>query len=179
MTSARVKVLTNAVGAVLGPSLREAGFVYDRRDRVFRLRCGEITRIVSFQVGVRSLAGCFTVNLGVYHPVFREDVASAPPVRPNHYHCLVQVRLGDLRDTFATALFRRLLSDRDGALAWWLTTSMDKWWRFSEDEVKVEATLLSIAPLLLDRGLSWLQEHATLEVLADAASKLRNPRGRS
>ena len=88
-TSARLKVLTSELGAVIAPPLREAGFSFDAGSKTFRRACAEATQIVGVQPGVRSLEGWFTVNLGVYHPAYREDSSSDPPLRPMDCHCLI------------------------------------------------------------------------------------------
>lgn len=174
-TSARLKVLVSGLRAVIAPALRDAGFSFDAGSKTFRRACAEATQIVGVQAGVRSFEGWFTVNLGIYHPTYREDPSSDPPHRPMDYHCLIRERLGVLRDTPITVLSKRLISQQSSLLGWWLTTPSDKWWRFSEGEASVRSTLLSMYPLLSERGLPWLQAHSSLEALRAARSKLTIP----
>ncbi len=150
--STRLKVLTSTLGTVIAPPLREVGFAFDARGRAFWRVSGEMTEIVVFQAGIRSFEAWSTVNLGVYHPVLREDTASAPPAHPMDFHCLVRERLGSLRDTLIMTFFRKLITDRSGTVGWWLTTPSDKWRRFSDDGAQVRGSCVASIPCCLSAG---------------------------
>jgi len=120
------------------------------------------------------MEGQFTVNLGVYHPEYR-DSAKYKPVsdHPKEYDCLVRARLSTLRDTPITRSFRPRIHSPDTFLKWWLVTADDKWWPFSEDEGQVERQLESLCSLLLNTGLEWLERHSDPTLLKVEYDKRR------
>jgi len=109
------------------------------------------------QSGVRAIEGRLTVNLAIFHPVYRQGEAASPvPERPKEYDCLLRARLSTLRDTPITKFFRSRIAKPSGLLGWWLITPADYWWQLSDDEAKVQDELKRIEVLLVDRGLDWL-----------------------
>lgn len=150
------------------------GFRYDSRSRTFRRTAGEFTQIVNIQVGVRSLEGRFTVNLGVFHPAFAAASAPAPdPARPMEYECLPEcrARLGLLQPTAFTRFFQRRIRNPRSFIEHWLVTPFDKWWRFGAGAVQVGAALAAVKRMLLERGLPWLDANSDVGVMEHALAE--------
>ena len=142
MTTTRLKVLNNSVRRKVGPKLTAIGFEYDSASRTFRRPRGDCTQIINFQAGVRSYEGRFTVNLGVYHPTYRENSEnSPPPEKPTAYDCLLQQRLSVFRDTLMTRVGRHFISEPNTFIKWWLVTPSDYWWRFSQDPAVTDSAI--------------------------------------
>jgi hypothetical protein len=180
MSTESLKALDAAIRAVLQPQLAELGFQYEASSRTFRKKVGECTQIVNFQVGLRSLEGRFTVNLGVFHPDVRTDTGtSLMPQKPREFHCLARVRLAVLRDTPVTRLFRPFISKPDTSLKWWLITPSDSWWPFTADEAANSGQLTKLRGLLLTRGTSWLDARSDVAALRRAVEQVKaaSPRG--
>lgn len=161
--SERIKILEAGIKSVVVPVLEQQGFVYDPQHRVFRRPEGECIQIIEFQVGVRAAEGTFCVNLGIYHPDYHHPAAEIPqPDRPREFHCLYEFRqrLGALRETWRTRLFKRLFNKTDNWLAWRLTTTSDKWWRFGSSEPITRRSLQEVVCLIEQYGLPWLTENS-------------------
>ena len=157
MTSPRIKKLEDIISAVVAPVLEGAEFAFDKRKRTFRRQVGVCTQIVNFQAGVRSMEGLFAVNLGVYHPIYREDSSKIAPQFPEEPHCLIRERLSVLRDTMITRLFPARFKKSDSFFKWWLATPTDLWWKFSEESGTTVESLSKVLMLLQSRGIAWLE----------------------
>ncbi len=172
MTTDRIKVLTAAIRQRLKPVLFAHGFVCDQNARTFRKSVAGCTQIINVQVGVRSLQGQFTINLGVYHPEFRADAYFAPvSSHPMEHQCVVRRRLSSLRETGLTRLFRSWIRSEDSFLKFWLLTPGDKWWPFSADEQQIASSIASVETLLLAKGLDWLAQNSDASGLAAEFNK--------
>ena len=177
MTTTRIKVLNNSVRRDVRPKLTAIGFKYDSASRTFRRPRGNCTQIINFQAGVRSHEGRFTVNLGAYHPTYRENSEnSPPPERPKAYDCLLQERLSVFRDTLITRVGRHFISEPNTFIKWWLVTPSDYWWRFSEDPAVTDSAIRSVLKILLPRGLNWLDDNCNEESLRAKYAKQRRVR---
>jgi hypothetical protein len=174
MSTDRLKVLASGIRRVIEPAMSAQRFKYEPSTRTFRRPSGTCTQIVNFQAGVRSMEGQFTVNLGVYHPEFRLNAKHKPVSdRPKENDCVVRERLAMLRETPITRYFRPRIHSTDTFLKWWLVTTDDKWWPFTEDEGQVRQQLESLRGLLLSTGLEWLERHSDLNLLKAEYDKLR------
>ena len=177
MTTTRLEVLNNSVRREVRPNLTAIGFKYDSASRTFRRSRGDCTQIINFQAGVRSHEGRFTVNLGAYHPTYRENSGSSPPPeRPKAYDCLLQERLSVFRDTLITRVGRHFISEPNTFIKWWLVTPSDYWWRFSEDPAVTDSAIRSVLKILLPRGLNWLDDNCNEESLRAKYAKQRRVR---
>jgi hypothetical protein len=177
MASDRVKALENGIRLLIKPELVCRGFSYEASTRTFRRPSSECIQIVDFQIGVRSMAGQFTVNLAVFHPEYGyPDWRNLPPDQVRESHCLMafRCRLSALRDTPFTRFFRRLITDTDSFLKWWLITPTDRWWSFTPDDAQVEGELNLVRGLLLAKGLDWLDQNSDVELLKAAHKGLRS-----
>jgi hypothetical protein len=151
MTTPRTRTFNQTLRAVLRPVLDRHGFVFDR-GRAFRnIDPGRgAVQIVHFQLGQRSLAGKFTVNLGVLK---RGDSAEVGLEKAYPYHCPcgANTRLGHLLPATAPVLSKL-------PLLGFLFASRDRWWRFSDDEAFTSRQLVLVTDLIVAHGLPWLQE---------------------
>ena len=167
MATAQIRTLDAGIAADIAPFLATEGFTYDRRHRTFRKEARECTQLINFQVGTRSMEGLFAVNLGIYHPKYREDPDSVSPKVPEECHCLIRERLSVLRDTMLTSIFRSRLTRIETSLKWWLTTATDLWWTFSENSSETQRSLTAVLDLLRRKGLTWLDKNCGVEMLRE------------
>jgi hypothetical protein len=178
MASDAAKALERGIRQLIKPEMVSRGFSYEASTRTFRRRSSECIQIVDFQIGVRTMAGKFTVNLAVFHPEYCEPVSREfVPDEPREVHCLMEFRrrLSVLRDTPLTTFFRNRVRSTDSFLRWWLVTPTDKWWPFTSDAVQVTTALGSMRELLFVRGLDWLDRNSDVTLLKAAYEKLLFP----
>jgi len=140
--SARIRALEHGLVTFIKPALANYNFTYYARTRAFYRKSGECTQIIQFQPDVRGAEGTFTVNLAIYHPVYHDPNATNSD-HPREFDCLMgyRQRLGPIRESSRTRLFKYFLSDTEHWLSWWLTTMPDKWWPFSDDETLIMQSL--------------------------------------
>lgn len=147
--SARASAFELALREIAVPALAPHGFRFDGR-RTFRRRSedGRICRIVNFQLGQRSMAGKFTVNLGVF---VEGDGVGIDASRANAYDC------HSARRTRIGALMPRRFT-RFAALPFigFLFGGLDKWWAFSEDAARTRAAVSVAMDTVVAHGLDWL-----------------------
>jgi len=100
MNAASLEPLEAAICQVIQPEMERRNFAHEgARTRehsagIFRRQTGACTQIVEFQVGDRTLAGKFTVNLAVYHPQYCEPaLLDFRPEQPSEGDCLMDFRL--------------------------------------------------------------------------------------
>lgn len=179
MSSTRIITLECGIASEIAPMLIQRGFAYDRKQRTFRRPVGACVQIIHFQVGTRFMDGFFSVNLGIYHPIYREDPSSGAPKIPEECHCLVRERLSALRDTTLTRLFRPRFARVDNFLKWWLTTPADVWWKFSENYGETAESVLSVLHLLQSKGVAWLDEKSSEAVLRQIHEEQQRRMGKS
>lgn len=115
------------------------------------------TQVIEFQVGVRSLAGRFTVNLAVFNRTYARASTLRDPDAPFLFDCPHELfqRLGSSAPRRRSVL-DRLLGRRGGA--------RDYWWAQEVDEGRMVGTLKEVLELLTGRGISWLEQQTSLEV---------------
>lgn len=171
MTTDRIKTLDAGIAADVAPFLKTEGFTYDRKRRTFMKEAFGCTQIIHFQVGVRSLEGSFSVNLGIYRPIYRANSSAIAPKVPEECHCLIRERLSVLRDALLTTFFRSRLAQTDTPLAWWLTTPTDQWWRFSGCPKETQRSLRVVQDLLRTKGLAWLNMKTSVATLREMHEK--------
>lgn len=159
--SKRLRQLDRQLELLAKPMLAAHGFVAGKR-RVFRRRVeheGTVsTQIIEFQVGVRSLAGRFTVNLAVFNRTYARAGTLRDPDAAFPFDCPHELtqRLGFF------------VPPRRSVLDWLLQRRAgprDHWWEQDEDEGRMVATLKEVLELLTGRGISWLEQKTSLEVL--------------
>lgn len=166
MSTDRIKSLDMAIREALKPELLERGFTYEAGSRTFRKEVGECTQIVNIQVGVSSMEGQFTVNLGVFHPTYRYGADKMPPpAKPKEFDCFERERLAMLRATFLSRLVRPGIGKPDRFFKWWLRTPSDKWWPFTSDTNENVRQLVSLKALLLGSGIDWLNAKSDVNAL--------------
>lgn len=156
--NSRLRVFEQLLKVNVEPALEACQFLYDK-SRTFRRSFRSMTQIIEFQVGVRFMAGRFTVNLGVYSPNFYVGEGTPPgPHMARESNCLPEYRerLGPLIETPSTSLFERVLGR--GA-RWWRDAfpRADKWWRLSEDADKMRCTLEEVVGHIIGFGIPWLE----------------------
>ena len=146
--TARTEAFDEAIGLVIVPALAHLGFV-PGRGRTFRRLCADGTAadIVNFQLGVRSLEGRFTVNLGLF---LAEDAPDVAVNQAKEYNCSParRSRLGLIRPP----RFPRLAALPLVGLPF---QPRDTWWRAEPGHVK--DSLREALNLLLAEGLPWLE----------------------
>lgn len=149
-----------------------AEFKFDDK-RTFRrvLHCDGISvcQIVEFQVGIRSLAGKFTVNLAVYSNSFRPSDWQDPDDLPSSWNCLPgkSIRLGRFYNRKRSLIERILRAP---------FSLNDHWWAQSEKENEMDATFNEVTGLILEEGLAWLVENSTIGSLRSAYDDLASRR---
>ena len=171
MPSAALREFDRQVARVFAPVLVAHDFGAD--GRVFRSpRVGPgqegLVLVVDLQVGVRALAGRFTVNLGVFDPALWPSASLAP--REHDCHPELRQRLGLLLPPARRGLLGRLLGRAVGP--------RDVWWPQAEDAGRMARTLAEVAALTVAHGLPWLEAHATPAARAQAARALAERRAR-
>jgi hypothetical protein len=163
-------MLDRAVRAVARPALEAHGFRLDgtrtlRREDLAKGTC----RIVNVQVGTRSMAGRFTVNLGVYSPELFLGPGTAPRLNEAEpWHCLpgFHERLGRLMVSAWTDRWTRILGPSGDA--WWkdiLYGARDRWWGFSEDEGHTFDQVRRAIDHVRGVGLRWLEGRDDAEAM--------------
>ncbi len=175
MTSPKLKIFYRQLKKSVLSRVTLAGFKFDEK-RTFRraLNCGGISvcQIIEFQVGIKSLTGRFTVNLGVYSNSFRPSDWQDPGESPGSWNCLPgkSIRLGrfyNKKRTLIEKLFRGPFS------------SSDHWWAQTEKETTMDETLNEVTDLILGAGLAWLNENSEIASLRssydDLATRRRTP----
>lgn len=108
---------------IVGPALAECGFVPHKTRQFVLDGHGRI----EFQLGVRFMAGKFTVNVIV----------------GSESH-----RIGQLRETPWTRLLDRIFG-MEPTLLKGLLMPRDKWWSLSEDQVKMDRTMKEVLDRLV------------------------------
>lgn len=147
--SARTSAFDQALRAVAVPALAPHGFRFDGGRTFRRVSAdGRICLIVNFQLGQRSMAGKFTVNLGVFAD---GDGPGIEPNRANEYDCRAdrRTRIGAL----IPQRFPRLVGL---PFVGFLFGAFDRWWPFSEDETRTRAALSTAVEAVVSHGLDWL-----------------------
>ena len=161
--AAQSEAFDRAIGLIMAPALADLGFRPGRGRTFRRLSAdGTAAEIVNFQLGQRSLAARFTVNLGLF------VAGDAPNVAVNQakeYDCLParRSRLG----LTTPPRFPRLA---ELPVAGLLFQTQDKWWR--AEPSRIEESLSETLQLLKAEGLPWLQR-----VSPNNSSKLTPRRG--
>lgn len=145
--SARASTFDKALREIAVPALQEHGFGFDG-SRTFRRLTGSTCQIINFQLGQRSLAGKFTVNLGVFSDGDRPEISAA---RANDFDCLAErrTRIGALMP----GRFPRLAKL---PYVGFLFGVADKWWPFSADASRTRIAVSGALDRILAHGLGWL-----------------------
>ncbi|TXH65425.1 MAG: DUF4304 domain-containing protein [Lysobacteraceae bacterium] len=147
--STRVSVFDQALREIAVPALAARGFRFDG-SRTFR-RLAEhsrVSQIINFQLGQRSMAGKFTVNLGIY---VDGDSSGINPSRAQEHDCLFERRrrigaLIPLRFPGLAAL----------PFVGFLFGTRDRWWSFSENPSRTASSLSAAVEQITAHGLDWL-----------------------
>jgi len=171
--SARIRALEHGLVTFIKPALANYNFTYYASTRAFYRKSGECTQIIQFQPDVRGAEGTFTVYLAIYHPVYHDPNATNSD-HPREFDCLMgyRQRLGPLRESSRTRLFKYFLSDTEHWLSWWLTTMPDKWWPFSDDETLIMQSLKNVLSLLETYGLPWFEANTNIEAMKTSYSTI-------
>lgn len=146
----RTRTFGGSLREVAAPVLRAEGFAFDR-SRTFRRIDAQhgFVDIINFQLGQRSLAGKFTVNLGVFG---RGDADGISLEKALPYHCPygANTRLGLLIPAGIPVL-RRLPA------VGFLLGPRDRWWRCTDDEAFTRRQVRKVTDVIVTRGLPWLE----------------------
>jgi hypothetical protein len=145
----RAKIFDKVLKEIAVPDLKKNGFHYDG-NRTFRklTKNGSVAQIINFQLGQRSMAGKFTVNLGVYH---EGDFAGILLNNACEYHCKQdkRIRIGHI----IPAKLKRL---QGIPFIGWLFGIPDRWWRFSDDQQFTRNNISQVMNVLNRYGVPWL-----------------------
>lgn len=144
------RTLDTALRQAVAPALAAHGFRFDG-SRTFRRLSdeGRVAEIVNFQLGQRSLAGRFTVNLGVF---VLGDAAGVGAGQANEYHCAParRARLGLIEPP----RFPRLAGlPYLGALF----APKDRWWPIAAEPARAPAAVAEALERILGHGLAWFR----------------------
>jgi hypothetical protein len=147
--SARASAFDKALREIAVPALSVHGFKFDG-SRTFRRvsQDGRICQIINFQLGQRSMAGKFTVNLGIFE---QEDCPAVSANGANEYDCRTErrTRIGAL----IPLRFPKLANL---PFVGFLYGVPDKWWSFSQDSSHTGAAVSAVVDVISAYGLSWL-----------------------
>jgi hypothetical protein len=168
-SGAKRKQFDQQVRKLIGPVITSTGYEFDGR-RIFRrpipFDTGTAIQIIEFQIGIKSLTGRFTVNLGVFSDSFHPQ--DWPPVctGPRTSDCLPAMwkRLGYFYDTpqsLLTTILGRTKPKRG-----------DYWWDQHAGEREMINALQAPLKCLLDEGLPWLEKISCKEAFQWATSEL-------
>lgn len=119
---------------IVKPALEECGFT-PQKTREFVL---DGHGRIEFQLGVRFMAGKFTVNVIIGNQ---------------------SNRIGQLRETPWTRLMDRIFGMKPTLLKD-LLMPKDKWWSLTEDQVKMDRTMKDVLDRLLRDAVPRIQRHA-------------------
>ena len=150
MATPHVQQLNAALRGIVEPALGVNGFSYDG-SRAFRRvdHTLQSVEIVHFQLGLRYMAGKFTVNLGVMHKSGSVEIGF---MQAYPHHCLPadRVRLGCILPPRV-----RFLSNIP--LIGTVFGGRDRWWRFTDDPALTSRQVSLVTGLIIDHGLAWFE----------------------
>jgi hypothetical protein len=159
--STRATAFDHALRDIAVPALSSRGFRFDG-GRSFRRRSGDRQRcaIINFQLGQRSMAGRFTVNLGVFA---EGDSPGVDVARAREHDCRFdrRTRLGQLVPHRFSRLARLPYVGN-------LFGPRDRWWSFSDDGVRTQAAMSAVVDLIVVHGLHWLDTVAAGSPIASS-----------
>lgn len=147
--SARTSAFDTALRELVVPALAPHGFRFDG-SRTFRHLSNDkrTCRIINFQLGQRSMAGKFTVNLGVFNEGDSPGVSAS---RANEYDCRPE-----RRTRIGAIIPRRHPRLAKLPFVGFLWDMPDKWWPFSEDASRTGAAVSVAVDKIAAHGLGWL-----------------------
>lgn len=147
------KTFTQALKNVVVPDLQDRGFVFDG-SRTFRrfLPDGSV-QIINFQLGLRSLAGKFTVNLGVWHANSAQSSSAFDVKKVREYDC-------------PKGCHERLACLIPGSLSFLqpipflgvFFSPRDRWWPHSSAAAFTEKYLRDVMKAMGRYGFPWLEK---------------------
>jgi hypothetical protein len=170
MSRARLAQLDRHIEEVIAPALARLGFSPSPRRSFHRNVSHEgtvTTQIVEVQVGVRSMAGRVTINLGVFNAAYLPSDWPAAAVPPLESNCLpsLRERLG------------RVMRP-SGWLARIGFGGRDRWWRQSDSDESMRRTCEAMRTALMDPGLAWLEQQTSRTALETARAAVEAARRR-
>ncbi len=147
--NSRTKIFNGILRSDVKPFLTNKGFEFDN-SRTFRRASGKNNQIeiINFQLGVRSMEGKFTVNLGVYEPT-DDQKFDLQKVMPHDCADFAQARLGEI-------IPAKLNNFNNMPILGFFFGQSDRWWRFTEDEFKTKKNMQAVVDILNKYGLNWL-----------------------
>ena len=146
--STRSDVFDDALRLIVVPVLAGHGFTFDGNRTFRRLSADQrVSELVNFQLGQRSLAGKFTVNLGVY---VDGDSSGVNVAQAKEHHCPHgrRMRIGHLIPAKLPVLAKL-------PYIGFLFGPRDKWWPCSGDSAQLGAALSAVVDKIVLYGLPW------------------------
>ncbi|KAA3641150.1 MAG: DUF4304 domain-containing protein [Proteobacteria bacterium] len=122
---------------VVKPYLENQGYSFNGK-RDFSAIVNGQNSVITFQKGLRGLAGTFTVNLSV-----EEKTERLGTIRINSWSIFINKFFGD-KESLLKAVF----------------LPKDKWWKISENQINMNKTMNDVVKMISDHGLNWI-EHNT------------------
>ena len=158
VASSSLRELDRQLAAIVRPALEPSGFMAGDLRSFRRIRAGEhgtLAHIVQFQIGIRALAGKFTVNLVVYHSAFCPEPGNVPAESATSAdtHLRLTARIGLLAPEppgILNALFRR--GPREPG---------DRWWSQSDRPAVMSKTLRQVVTLIETHAPRWFEENGS------------------
>ena len=152
----------------LAPVLEPLGFlagVHRAFRRILQGDHGTLAHIVHFQVGIKSLAGRFTVNLVVYHTKFclNPDVTPETATFGDGFLELWAraAQLEPVRPSLIGRIMRRSAEPPD------------RWWEQSPDPAAMAAALREPLALVLAHAPAWFERYGTEEACRQAYERVQ------
>lgn len=147
--SSRASAFDKTLREIAVPALEVHGFKFDGARTFRRISSdGRTSQIINFQLGQRSMAGKFTVNLGLFTEGDRPGVS---PAHAKEHDCRFECR----------TRIGALISPRHPRLASLPFIGMlfgipDKWWTFAEDPSRNAASVFTAVDKIRAHGFGWL-----------------------
>jgi hypothetical protein len=148
IVSTRSDAFDEALRLIAARVLAGHGFKFDGNRTFRRLSADQrVSELVNFQLGQRSLAGKFTVNLGVY---VDGDISGVNVAQAKEHHCPHgrRMRIGHLIPAKLPVLAKL-------PYIGFLFGPRDKWWPCSGDPAQLGAALSAVVDKIVLYGLPW------------------------
>lgn len=146
----RIKIFNDCLREIVKPNLGNLGFKFDNSRTFRRIRDNAIeAEIINFQLGLRSLEGKYTVNLGVYQ-LNDNNTTKLEKALPHDCNCEAESRIGALIPPKIEFL-------KNTPVLGYFFGSPDKWWKFSNDHVSTRTNLEIVNKYIIRFGIPWLQ----------------------
>ncbi len=123
---------------VARPALEKLGYIFDGKRKFVRKFDDEIELVIEYQLGLRGMAGEFTVNLIVGDMI---------------------ERLGMVKPTLLLNFSNKVFGWNEEP--WWMSLFLpkDKWWKISSFQKEMDSIMRKTTKALEIYGVPWLENY--------------------